>query len=95
MIAKRFMYVCAGILMLAGAFALGASGARAQSSSRTIAGFTINSGYLNVITDDGDVWTQFNGFPGISGPPNYIGNFWNGTTPAAPASLGQVKARYR
>ena len=41
--AKKFMFVCAGILMLAGAFALGARSAEAQIGDRAIVGITSSS----------------------------------------------------
>lgn len=59
--AKRFFYVCAGILMLAIAYHFGASRAGAQSPGQ-FAGIAVNSGYFSTvaITSTGDMYATAN-----------------------------------
>jgi len=100
-VAKKFFYVCAGLFLLAGAYAMGARSAGAQAGSQ-IVGFAVaslNGNHHYVITSTGDVWYHFT--DGSSTPyntaPLFIGNFWSGTGPVnvQPQSFGQLKARYR
>ena len=105
MLAKRFFYVCAGLLCLALAYHLGARSAGAQVGSM-VSGFSggtdSNShcrGTFYVMTDNGDVYgrTMVGGLCGSSaGTLSYIGNFWGGDpVPAQRESFGAMKSRYR
>ena len=82
MIAKRFFYVCAGILCLALAYHLGASSATAQSAagqsnSRVITGFAVDHDYFYVITPDGDIYRQTNHPNDLSGfRSEWLQHFW-------------------
>jgi hypothetical protein len=83
MVAKRFFYVCAGILCLALAYHLGARSATAQTGAQ-ISGFTMFwAGEGCVMTPNGDVYYQY----GFNGGPTYLGNFWSGAP--APAARGE------
>ena len=94
MVAKRFFYVCAGLLCLALAHHFGAQSATAQSGQTVAAAFPYSAGVL-VLTTNGD--TFYRGF----GPYAYFGaavpagNFWDAPTPATQETWGGVKARYR
>ncbi len=98
--AKRFLYVCAGLLCLALAYHLGARSARGEHGGQ-IVGFTGGSagGWAEVITTNGDCYQRRIGGgdlfdPGV--PAMYMGNSWSGgPTPATQTTWGQVKARYR
>jgi len=55
--AKRFFYVCAGILCLAFAYHLGATNARAQGgASGSIKHVEAWGGYICVVTDADDIY---------------------------------------
>lgn len=79
--AKRFFYVCAGVLMFALAYHLGASRAGAQSSGGGFAGITItdgpNGGSTVAITVTGDIY----GRPGA--PTCFNGNVPFGWSPTS------------
>ncbi len=86
--AKKFFYVCAGLLMLALSYHLGAGTATAQAPSNPIV--AVYGGI--VITENGDIYS--NG--GLVSPYSHVGNvFSGGPTPLKQESWGQVKARYR
>jgi hypothetical protein len=93
MAARKFFYICAGMLMLALSYHFGASTATAQSPGNPVV--AASSGDPIVYTANGDAY-HFNG--SSSGAPAWvlIGNVFNGgPTPALHESWGQVKARYR
>jgi hypothetical protein len=95
MVAKRFFYVCAGLLCLAVAYHLGARGAGAQvvSGNPVVA---VTSGCPNystvVVTANGDLW----GASYCSETWTHVGNvFGGGPIPVKPETFGRLKARYR
>lgn len=96
--AKKFFYVCAGLFLLAGAFALGARSAGAQAGS-VVTGMTmVNVGCgaeLFVLTSNGDVFRRPYGCGQLTGATSFIGNYWGGATPADGESFGSLKVRYR
>jgi len=91
--AKKFFYVCAGLLMLALAYHLGASTATAQAPSNSVvASFSYGYGAA-AITANGDLYTSWNS---IGGPYVHTANiFTGGATPTTTQSFGALKARYR
>lgn len=92
--AKAFFYVCAGLFLLAGAYALGARNASAQSPSNPVVAIRAD-GYL-VVTANGDVYYSVGASPENGGVFTHVNNvFSGGPTPAKQESWGQVKARYR
>ena len=95
--ARKFFYVCAGMLMLALSYHFGANTAAAQAPGNACVGFAFGvstpfGGTEVVLTANGDVYassvgnsTQWVRIDNVfSGPP----------TPALHESWGQVKARY-
>jgi hypothetical protein len=101
MVAKRFFYVCAGILCLALAYHLGVQSATAQVGS-TVNGFAMYPGggaasTCWVMTPSGDIYGRYldPNSSGSSSPLYFVGNFWGGPTPATQQTWGGVKARYR
>ncbi|HEY3216361.1 MAG TPA: hypothetical protein VGK93_07705 [Candidatus Eisenbacteria bacterium] len=103
MFAKRFFYVCAGLLCLAIAYHLGARNAGAQSGSM-VSGFAAEgtgidpnraNGMFSVMTPNGDIFARYMDSGGGGGSLRYVGNFWDGTTPTQQSTFGSVKARYR
>ena len=100
MFAKRFVYACAGVFLLALSYHLGAKPVAAQANSLNVVGMSYESGVpgLLVLTPNGDVFfRQFNGEPPFLfiGAPRLIGNYWaGGPTPTLNESWGQLKARY-
>ena len=99
MFAKRFFYVCAGLLCLAIAYHLGARSAAAQSGS-PVSGLTVTNvgcgGAVYVLTPNGDLYARGLTCNGMTGSvPAFQGNFWSGATPTTQETFGSVKARYR
>src|SRR3989442_4698196 len=97
--ARRFFYVCAGLLCLVIAYDFGAVTGHAQANS-PVAGVTGTYNDLYgfadcvVMTPNGDVYYRR---VCTSAPaPTYVGNFWAGApTPTKQESWGRLKARYR
>jgi len=100
--ARRFFYVCAGLLCLAIAFQMGAKSAGATIGGQIVS-IAFEGGRLVAVTSDGDVYSRL-----VSGDPtggllfapvpmSELGNYWtaNAPTPAKTSSFGAVKARYR
>lgn len=92
--ARKFFYVCAGLLMLAAAYHLGAERAQAQTGGTFVAmASSTANGYLLTLTATGDVYASTDG----------TGNTWHfvrnivagGAVSAQPQTWGQLKARYR
>lgn len=94
MVAKRFMFVSAGLLCLAIAYHLGATSASAQPSGYAI-GFAVDGDGVYAFLDSGDVYYRPVSSKHLISTPTLMGNFWDGATPAPSASFGQVKARWR
>ena len=90
--AKKFFYVCAGILMLALSYHFGASSARAQMGGQIVGVQTWPGGQpeLLVTTSDGELF-----YCQVGHPATHFGNIWGGSTPATTESWGAVKQRYR
>ena len=81
MFAKRFFFVCAGLLCLALAYHQGARAATAQTPA-PIVGFTSDAGVL-VMAQNGDMYFRGanlgcgEGQPVcFTSPPYRVGNFW-------------------
>jgi len=104
--AKKFFYVCAGLLMLALSYHLGAQSVLAQVGVSAF-GFGVNSSSnaVVVMTPNGDVYARpcggnlsiaTAGMMDGTAPATRIGNFW-GATPVSvqSATWGQVKSTYR
>ena len=89
--ARKFFYVCAGMLMLALSYHFGASTATAQAPGNPVVAVWSGGDPL-AITANGDVY-QSNG----QGRNWYrVGSIFSGApVPAQHESWGQVKARYR
>ncbi len=90
--AKRFLYVCLGILALAAATHLGADNVRAQAGGDFV-GITSNgtANELYAITLSGDCYRSDNaGYTWM-----YRGNVLAGTVEARGTSLGDVKSKFR
>lgn len=94
--ARTFFYVCAGALMLAMAYHLGASSASAQVGS-SVSGFAFEgAGNMLVLTSNGDVYSNSDSRMTGGLPASLVGNFWgNAPTPAHSTSFGELKVRYR
>ena len=103
--AKKFFYVCMGILALAGAFALGSNSVSAQVGGEFV-GISIDGVYNNTaaITADGSIYAR-------SGKPvcqneemvwnnpcaqwTLMGNVFDQPVSSEAGSLGDVKSMYR
>ena len=95
--ARKFFYVCAGMLMLALSYHLGASTATAQApSNAVVAAFESGYGGINpsvAITANGDVYDG--GAWGQGGWHHVANIFSGGAVPTQHETWGQVKARYQ
>lgn len=106
--AKKFMFICFGILALAGAYAVGAGNSVAQVGGMGVAQVWFGNANMTVlVTDGGDFYARNgeitnNGFAG--GPiywstPNaqwtYMGNCFSGAVNNQQNSLGGVKSLFR
>ena len=58
--AKKFFFVCGGILMLVLAFTLGANSVVAQSKGGTVVGIALYGNDATVVTAEGDVYQATN-----------------------------------
>lgn len=95
--AKRFFYVCAGLFLLALSYHFGAHSVSAQAGATGFA-YSVAGMEHYVMTPNGDVFMRPQGNiagPFSSSPATYVGNYWDGATPSAARSWGQVKDRYR
>ena len=91
MVARRFFYVCAGLLCLAAAYALGAQTAGAQTGTRTIVSVCGGAQTSLAMTGEGDAFVSYD----FGATWGFRGNVFGGPTSAEPSTLGQVKARWR
>ena len=94
MVAKRFFYVCAGLLCLALAYHFGAVTATAQAPGNPVvgvAGDVVPSNFM-AVTANGDCYKTPNF--GVNWYP-VTNVFSGGPTPATQPTWGQLKARYR
>jgi hypothetical protein len=90
-VAKKFFYLCGGILMLAVAYHFGATSAGAHASSNPIVGVAGGGNTFLVVTANGDSYLT-----------SQSGNSWllrdnafGSGTPARATSFGALKVRYR
>jgi len=97
--AKKFMFVCAGILMLAGAFAIGARSVEAQVGDQEIVSMVFlpsGSGHnldrLYATTAGGDVYYRHFG---STGEWVYWESIFGGMVSSENSNLGGVKSQYR
>ena len=89
--AKRFFYVCAGLLMLALSYHLGARSAGAQAPGNPVAGVAHDAGSaLFVVTANGDTYVSLEGTGW-----QRKDNVFSAPTPAQPTTFGALKARFR
>lgn len=101
--AKKFMFICLGILALMVAYSLGASNVDAQVSGASVVG-VVNAaaGTTAIVTANGDFWAR----PGVpqathpaswteSGDWTYMGNCFGGPISSQQNSLGGVKGLFR
>jgi len=85
--ARKFFYVCTGMLMLALSYHFGFTTASAQAPSNPVVATNGNV----VFTANGDIYS--NG--GLVPPYEHVGNiFASGPAPARRESWGQLKSRY-
>ena len=94
--ARKFFYICAGMLMLALSYHLGAGTAGAQAAYPITAVLTSFPSYL--VTSNGDMYgLRFEPQSGAPMAPTLLGNVWGGSVPTnvTRESWGDVKARYR
>jgi hypothetical protein len=97
--AKAFFFVCAGVFLLALAYHLGATTAKAQGPGNPIAGVAAlytGGGYTTpvVVMSNGDLYTTPAAY-GAAPPFVLKGNIFTSATPAAQQTWGQLKAQYR
>jgi len=88
--AKKFFYVCGGLLMLALAYQLGATTATAQAPGNPIVAASGTNSFVVAIAANGDAYISQGG-----GNWGHWGNVFGSPVPATQETWGQVKARYR
>jgi hypothetical protein len=88
--AKRFFYVCAGLLMLAAAYHLGATNAESQAPGNPVVAAVRDAAqsWTAVFTANGDVYQNQYGLW------TYAGNVFSSATAAKPETWGGVKERF-
>lgn len=100
--AKRFFYVCAGLLLLVVAYTLGASKAQSQGTTNKVVGVAAGdyatTGHLVIaMTENGD-W-YWNRTHDNTGWPNqawmFGGNVFGGTISTQPTSWSKVKGDFK
>lgn len=78
--ARKFFYVCAGLFLLVGAYALGAINAGAQGGESTVAGVAVMSdGSIVVCTVNGDLYErkrELRGHGKFRDTATFAGNIW-------------------
>jgi hypothetical protein len=95
--AKKFFYVCAGILCLMVAYHLGGRTAQAQVGSAP-SGFSVTTNHtIYALTPNGEVFMRrTDGNGNFTGTRVSMGNIWAfAPTPTEATSFGELKARYR
>jgi len=85
--ARKFFYVCAGMLMLALAYHFGYSTASAQAPGNPVVAAPTSQ---HVFTANGDMYIDFNANRQFV----LVGNVFSGPTPIQRESWGQLKSRY-
>jgi hypothetical protein len=96
--AKRFMFVCLGLLALAVAYHLGATKAESYSGSPfvSLCGLTYSgtTSYLYALTEDGTIYSTGAATPwGPFGPWEVWGQIPTGATATQSSTWGQIKAQ--
>jgi hypothetical protein len=96
--ARKFFYVCAGILMLVAASALRSNNVVAQVSGQPVVGLayvpTVSPGYLVALTANGDEYRRYL-VDGSTGAWRYYSNVLTGNVSSEASTLGDVKVKYR
>jgi len=110
MFAKRFFYVCTGLLMLTIAYSIGANSVGAQASPGDFTGISSFPNEPTIaVTAGGDVYGRaahpYSGggelewIPSQGGLANqgwqHMGNINGGTVAVDPATMGEVKAKFK
>lgn len=99
--AKKFFYVCMGLLALAGAYHLGAESVVAQTPGDQVAAAQITTEgatrtYVSIVTLNGDVYRAT--LAHNAGAYNewvYCGSLWGGVIGNSQGSIGDVKSLFR
>lgn len=94
--ARKFFYVCAGMLMLALSFYFGAQSAAAQAGGREIVAVSTEGGSHYVYTSTGDCYRWIPAETVTPTPAQFMRNVWDGQGPTTNVrqSWGEVKQRY-
>jgi hypothetical protein len=87
--AKKFFFVCAGILLLAISFHFGESRAQAQTPGNPLVGLAYGSSALFAAAANGDVYV-WNG----TAWNRFSSNMFSGPTPTQASSSGALKAKF-
>jgi hypothetical protein len=88
--AKKFMYVCLGILALAAAYHLGAESACSTLANRAVM-FSMDQGGFYVMTDTGEIW----GYSHSSGVWTHLVTWpYDPPTQTRQGTWGQIKAEF-
>ena len=90
--ARKFFYVCAGLLCLAISYHLGAKSAGAQVGGSIVSMASNTSNQWMAVTSAGDTYLSADDGATWQRKTNI---FAGGPTPAKTESFGAVKARYR
>lgn len=104
--ARKFLFVCAGVLCLAVAYHLGATRSEAQGGIAQFAGIAAvtqggNTGYVLALTTEGDLYVR-SGHPICNGnwtvqncDWTLVGSVFGGPVPIEDQSFGRTKAQHR
>lgn len=103
--AKKFMFVCFGILALAGAYAIGASNSVAQLGGSDVVHVYTGNNVTVAVTANGDFYARVGQLAqyglgaepswGMSGSWIYKGNCFSGPVASDNSTLGDVKGLFR
>lgn len=89
--AKKFFYVCAGIMMLAGAYAIGANGVQAQNDPQAVLAMSTEGNYAFVVTSGGDLYRSTN----YGDSWSFVTNAFTGAVASESQGLDGVKSNFR
>ena len=96
--AKRFFYVCLGLLALAVAYHLGAQTATSQgfgtATGISVSGANTTQCYVYAVADNGDCYRKWQDWA-PSEPWQYFGNIFAGGVATQPSTWGQIKAQFK
>ncbi len=94
--AKKFFYVCAGLLMLAFAYHLGVRNAQAQVAGEIIAAHEVSGDHIFVLLANGDAFQCMLTDRYLNSTRIYMGNVYGGgPTSSTQSSWGSVKVKAR